>query len=147
MNAPVDASLVATGNPSRIKPVAWFYLFIGRILQVGSTWKVAAASFVWLFATTGVYPLLLPDEGRYVGVAWNMLSAGQLSTPLLDGLPFFHKPPLFYWVSALSLHLLGSSEWAARMSSVLAATLTLRLLLDWKGVVEGECELVVFEFG
>src|SRR3546814_6839087 len=100
--------------------------------DLGSTWKVAAASFVWLFATTGVYPLLLPDEGRYVGVAWNMLSAGQLSTPLLDGLPFFHKPPLFYWVSALSLHLLGSSEWAARMSSVLAATLTITLLLDRK---------------
>ena len=50
----------------------------------------------WLAVLVGIRPLMLPDEGRYVGVAWEMLSSGDWLTPTLDGLPFFHKPPLFY---------------------------------------------------
>lgn len=65
---------------------------------------------------------MLPDEGRYVGVAWEMLISGNWLVPTLDGLPFFHKPPLFYWLTGASLGLLGESEWAARAASLLAAT-------------------------
>jgi 4-amino-4-deoxy-L-arabinose transferase-like glycosyltransferase len=72
--------------------------------------------------------LLLPDEGRYVGVAWSMLDVGQFSVPRLDGLPFFHKPPLFYWITALAMQCFGANEWAARLSSVLSATLMVGLL-------------------
>lgn len=88
-----------------------------------STWLVALAAFVWFAASTWSWPLLLPDEGRYVGVAWNMLSQGEWGVPLLNGLPFFHKPPLFYWLTASSMWLFGPNEWAARMASVLGATL------------------------
>lgn len=102
--------------------------FISTMLEVRSTWIVACVAFLWLSATTGLYPLLLPDEGRYVGVAWNMLAAGQYSVPRLDGLPFFHKPPLFYWITALSLNVFGANEWAARVSSVAGATLMVTLL-------------------
>ncbi|HUG60090.1 MAG TPA: glycosyltransferase family 39 protein, partial [Candidimonas sp.] len=93
-----------------------------------STALVSIVVFVWLAATTGLYPLLLPDEGRYVGIAWNMLSVGQYAVPRLDGLPFFHKPPLFYWLTALSLNVFGVNEWAARLSSVLSATLMAAVL-------------------
>ena len=76
----------------------------------------------WLAATAGVRPLMLPDEGRYVGVAWEMLRSGNWLTPTLDGLPFFHKPPLFYWITASTLSVFGPNEWAARLASVLGAT-------------------------
>lgn len=99
-----------------------------RMLEIRSTWLVAILTFVWLSATTWTRPLLLPDEGRYVGVAWGMLDVGQAWVPRLDGLPFFHKPPLFYWVTALSLQLFGVNEWAARMCSVLGATLMVAML-------------------
>ena len=99
-----------------------------KVLAVRSTWVVALATFVWLAATTWTRPLLLPDEGRYVGVAWHMLSSGQFSVPRLDGLPFFHKPPLFYWITALAMKVFGANEWAARLSSVLSATLIVTLL-------------------
>lgn len=99
-----------------------------KILNVQSTALVSIVVFVWLATTTGLYPLLLPDEGRYVGVAWNMLSVGQYSVPRLDGLPFFHKPPLFYWLTALSLNVFGVNEWAARLCSVLSATLMATVL-------------------
>lgn len=67
---------------------------------------------------------MMPDEGRYVGVAWEMLNSGNWWVPTLDGLPFFHKPPLFYWLTALSLHVFGSNEWAGRLASVAAAIVT-----------------------
>lgn len=99
-----------------------------RWTRDGSTWWVAFLSFAWLSATTGLYPLLLPDEGRYVGVAWSMLSSDQLWVPRLDGLPFFHKPPLFYWLTALSLQLFGVNEWAARLCSVMSGVASVALL-------------------
>jgi 4-amino-4-deoxy-L-arabinose transferase-like glycosyltransferase len=87
----------------------------------GCGW-LALCVFLWLAATTWAYPLLLPDEGRYVGVAWHMLVSGDYLTPRLDGMPFFHKPPLFYWLTAGSLAVFGDNAWAGRLVSVLAAT-------------------------
>jgi 4-amino-4-deoxy-L-arabinose transferase-like glycosyltransferase len=77
----------------------------------------------WLASTAWARPLMLPDEGRYVAVAWEMLQSGQWSTPLLNGLPFFHKPPLFYWITAASLKLFGMGEWPARAAPLLGAAL------------------------
>lgn len=93
------------------------------LLRARSTWLVGLAAFVWFAASTWSWPLLLPDEGRYVGVAWNMLNQGEWGVPLLNGLPFFHKPPLFYWLTASSMWVFGPNEWTARMASVLGATL------------------------
>ncbi|UHL62653.1 glycosyltransferase family 39 protein [Paralcaligenes sp. KSB-10] len=100
---------------------------VSRALDVQSTWLVALATVIWLSATAWTRPLILPDEGRYVGVAWGMLKLGDWAVPRLDGLPFFHKPPLFYWITALSMELFGVNEWAARLTSVLAATLIVSL--------------------
>jgi 4-amino-4-deoxy-L-arabinose transferase-like glycosyltransferase len=80
------------------------------------------ALFAWLAATAWLRPLALPDEGRYVGVAWEMLRSGNWLVPTLDTLPYFHKPPLFYWLTATSLALFGINDWAARLPSLLAAT-------------------------
>jgi 4-amino-4-deoxy-L-arabinose transferase-like glycosyltransferase len=76
---------------------------------------------VWLGATLGLRPLFVPDEGRYVGVALAMLHSGDWLVPKLDGLPFFHKPPLFYWITASALAVFGPHEWAARAAPFLAA--------------------------
>ncbi len=75
----------------------------------------------WLLATAWIRPLALPDEGRYVGVAWDMLGSGDWLVPRLDSLPYFHKPPLFYWITACSLAVFGPSEWAARAAPLLGA--------------------------
>ena len=78
---------------------------------------------LWLAATAWMRPLMLPDEGRYVGVAWEMLRSGDWLTPTLNGLPFFHKPPLFYWITAGSMTLLGPQQWAVRVAAILGASL------------------------
>src|SRR5574337_1051275 len=84
---------------------------------------VLALILAWLAATAWMRPLMLPDEGRYAEVAWEMLRSGDWLTPTLDGLPFFHKPPLFYWITAAALSVAGLTEIAARAASLLGATL------------------------
>lgn len=88
-------------------------------------------ALAWLALTIWVRPLALPDEGRYVSVAWEMLSSGNLLYPTLDGLPFFHKPPLFYWITAGSLGVFGPSEWAARVAPLLGAGIAAFTLYDF----------------
>lgn len=93
---------------------------MSRFVDTRSTWLVMLAAAVWLAATAGIRPLMLPDEGRYVGVAWEMLTAADWLVPRLDGMPFFHKPPLFYWLTTLSLSLFGAYELPARAASLVA---------------------------
>ncbi|MEO5738735.1 MAG: glycosyltransferase family 39 protein [Variovorax sp.] len=85
--------------------------------------------FCWLAATGGWRRFTAPDEGRYAGVAYEMLRSGDWLVPRLDGLPFFHKPPLFYWISASAMSVFGASEWPARLPSLLGATATASGLL------------------
>jgi 4-amino-4-deoxy-L-arabinose transferase-like glycosyltransferase len=88
--------------------------------RLGPAVTLLAAVF-WLAVTAWVRPLMLPDEGRYVGVAWEMLRSGNWLVPTLDGLPYFHKPPLFYWITSASLWAFGMHEWAARVAPLLGA--------------------------
>ena len=86
--------------------------------------QVAALAIVaWLAWAIGVHPLTLPEEGRYVGVAWEMLRSGDWLVPTENGLPFFHKPPLFYWLTALSMQVFGPNAAAARLAPLLGACL------------------------
>jgi 4-amino-4-deoxy-L-arabinose transferase-like glycosyltransferase len=37
-----------------------------------------------------------------------MLRSGSHAVPLLDGMPYFHKPPLYYWLTELSFTVFGA---------------------------------------
>jgi 4-amino-4-deoxy-L-arabinose transferase-like glycosyltransferase len=94
-----------------------------------SNWTPLAGRFLlavgaWLAWLAWLRPLTLPDEGRYAGVAWDMLRSGSHAVPLLDGMPYFHKPPLYYWLTELSFSVFGVHPWAARVPSWLAAWAT-----------------------
>ncbi|MGD8897703.1 MAG: glycosyltransferase family 39 protein, partial [Acidobacteriota bacterium] len=71
----------------------------------------------------GAVPLLGPDEPRYTRVAVEMHRAGEWVTPTLQGEPWLEKPPLFYWLAGGAFSLLGETETAARLPSVLATLL------------------------
>ncbi len=77
----------------------------------------------WLLCTAAWRPLAMPDEGRYASISLEMAISGHWAVPLLNGLPFFHKPPLFYWINAAALKLFGADPWVARMASMLGAWL------------------------
>jgi 4-amino-4-deoxy-L-arabinose transferase-like glycosyltransferase len=44
-----------------------------------------------------------------------MLDSGDWVTPRLNGLKYFEKPPLQYWVTAAAFSVFGADEWTARL--------------------------------
>ncbi len=73
------------------------------------------------------YPLFEPDETRYAQIALEMHDTGDWVVPRLNGEPYLDKPPMLYWLMALSYKVLGVSEQAARLPTALAALLTVLL--------------------
>ena len=72
-------------------------------------------------------PGLLDDvDSVYIEIAREMLKRHDFVTPYIDGIRFFDKPPLMYWLAAGSMHIFGAHDWAGRLP---LALLTLALLL------------------
>jgi 4-amino-4-deoxy-L-arabinose transferase-like glycosyltransferase len=77
---------------------------------------------LWLFCRgLGGPGLMDPDEGRYAEIAREMLLLKDWLIPHLNLLPYLEKPPLVYWLTALSFSAQGQTEWAARLPSALSA--------------------------
>lgn len=67
-------------------------------------------------------PLSDTTEPRYVEIARIMAESGDWITPWLsEGTPLWGKPPLSIWCQAISFGVLGVSEFAARLPSLLSA--------------------------
>lgn len=72
----------------------------------------------------GVLPLMDKTEARYGEIARLMSETGNWITPQIDyGLPFWAKPPLSTWTSALSISLFGSSEFFVRFPYLIVMVL------------------------
>ncbi len=75
--------------------------------------------------TLGTMALTDNTEARYAGISWNMFRSGDWVTPrvYLSGklVPFWAKPPLFFWMTSLSFETCGASEWSARLPNALVA--------------------------
>ena len=70
----------------------------------------------------GAAPLDDPGEGQHAEIAREMLG-GSWITPRLNGVRYFDKPPLLYWLTAAAFHRLGPTEGAARLASLAGALL------------------------
>lgn len=71
----------------------------------------------------GNRPLSVPDEGRYVEIPREMTVSGDYLTPRLDGVKYFEKPVLFYWLEAFSIKLFGLNEFTLRLWPAVLALL------------------------
>jgi 4-amino-4-deoxy-L-arabinose transferase-like glycosyltransferase len=49
-----------------------------------------------------------------------MMQRHDYITPYINGIRFFDKPPLLYWMAAGSMHIFGVHDWAARLPLALA---------------------------
>ena len=74
----------------------------------------ALFTVVW-FSTLEYRKLIKPDEGRYAEIAREMAVSGDWVTPRLNGIKYFEKPPLQYWVTAAAFKTFGENEWTARL--------------------------------
>jgi 4-amino-4-deoxy-L-arabinose transferase-like glycosyltransferase len=91
--------------------------------------SVCLIILAWLVLHIGglFTPGLLDDvDSVYMEIAREMLKRHDFVTPYIDGIRFFDKPPLMYWLAAGSMHIFGAHDWAGRLP---LALLTLALLL------------------
>ena len=79
------------------------------------------------FQTLGRFPLIEPDEGRYAEIPREMIERCDFITPLLNYVKYFEKPPLHYWLNALSMSVFGQNEFAARCPGALMGLMTVIL--------------------
>jgi 4-amino-4-deoxy-L-arabinose transferase-like glycosyltransferase len=66
-------------------------------------------------------PSLMDDvDATQAQIARNMLDSGDWVTARLDGVPYLEKPPLKYWMIAVSYKIFGVRDWAARLPIALS---------------------------
>ena len=70
---------------------------------------------VWFGYELGSRSLWHPDEGRYSEIPREMVATGDYLTPRLNGVKYFEKPVLFYWLQAGAIKLFGVNEWSLRL--------------------------------
>jgi 4-amino-4-deoxy-L-arabinose transferase-like glycosyltransferase len=89
--------------------------------QIPHRWRTSSlaliVSFWAILQLGGIFtPGLLDDvDSVYIQIAREMLQRHDFVTPTIDGIRFFDKPPLMYWMAAGSMHLFGIHDWAARL--------------------------------
>jgi len=72
-------------------------------------------------------PHLMDDEdAARAQISRNMIQTHDWITPRLDGVRYFEKPPLMYWMVAVSMETFGDNETAARVPTFLCS-----ILLCW----------------
>ncbi|MDR3580673.1 MAG: glycosyltransferase family 39 protein [Oryzomonas sp.] len=103
---------------------------IAFLFSRGTRWGVDLLFLSLMFGsvylqTLGRFSLLEPDEGRYAEIPREMLELGDYITPHLNYVKYFEKPPLLYWLNALSMKLFGLTEFAARFPTALCGVGTI----------------------
>ncbi len=96
-------------------------------------------------ATIGWGDLYNETDGQYAGAAREMIESHNWLLPTNDGIPRWQKPPLVYWMIAVSLKAFGLTTSAVRLPFGLAicATVALTFLIGdrlggpWRGFVAG----------
>lgn len=87
-------------------------------------------TYLFIWAALGLLPLFLrplwePDEARYAEIPREMVASHNWLTPTLNGVLYFEKPPLQYWMTAVSYKLFGLHDWAARLPLAVATAIML----------------------
>lgn len=75
----------------------------------------AVAIGVTYLSALGHAGLAEPDEPRYGEIAREMLELHDWVTPHLNYVKYFEKPPLVYWLTAITLHCFGTGELVVRL--------------------------------
>jgi len=82
------------------------------------------AALLFFAAGLGVRPYLTPSEARYIEIPRQMLATGDWLTPRINGVPYFEKPALFYWLQASVMQFFGTGEFAGRIMTAILSALT-----------------------
>ena len=73
--------------------------------------------FVVAFCLYGLPNFYAPDETRYSEVAREMLANKDFLVPYINGIVFFHKAPIVYWITCFFMSVFGENTWGARLAN------------------------------
>ena len=85
-------------------------------------------AIIW-FGNLEYRKLIRPDEGRYAEIPREMVVSGVWTTPRLNDLKYFEKPPLQYWATAAAYEVFGEHQWTSRIWAALTGFAG--ILLAW----------------
>src|SRR5512146_26328 len=85
-------------------------------------------AIIW-FGNLEYRKLIRPDEGRYAEIPREMVVSGDWTTPRLNDLKYFEKPPLQYWATAVAYEVFGEHQWTSRLWAALTGFAG--ILLAW----------------
>lgn len=77
---------------------------------------IALAAFLYFFQL-GAPSVWDQDEGQMLASALEMVKSGDFLTPHLNSAVYFHKPPLYAWLTAMLFKLFGFTEFWGRLSA------------------------------
>jgi 4-amino-4-deoxy-L-arabinose transferase-like glycosyltransferase len=86
-------------------------------------WSICAGvlggALILIFYRLGEGSLYDWDEAIYAQAAKEMLRTGAWGSITWEGYPFFHKPPLYLWFTALTYQVIGIGEFGTRLWAAL----------------------------
>ncbi|NJK39392.1 MAG: glycosyltransferase family 39 protein [Oscillatoriales cyanobacterium RM2_1_1] len=88
------------------------------LISGGGLLLITGLGFLWNLGSTGLVDETEPlfaEAARQMTLTWDWV------TPYFNGETRFDKPPLIYWLMAISYRLIGVNSWAVRLPSALAA--------------------------
>lgn len=103
-----------------------------------SLWLIWACASGFVLVGLGSFGILDNNEGLYADISREMLVSRNWRCwiiPHLNGLPYMEKPPLLYWLTALSFAIFGVSEWSSRLVPALSSLACVAMLLQFGRVV------------
>ena len=98
------------------------------MLQLKTAWPlllILAIAACFFIPFLGAVHLFDWDEINFAESAREMLVTGNYSKVQIDYHPFWEKPPLFFWLQAMSMHVFGVNEFAARFPNAVTGIITL----------------------
>ena len=102
--------------PKFLRPVARVFPGLMGLLQANRLLALVLVVALVRLAMLGTYPLMDTTEARYGDIGRMMAVSGDWITPWFrPGIPFWGKPPLSFWCTALSFNLFGVNEFTARL--------------------------------
>jgi 4-amino-4-deoxy-L-arabinose transferase-like glycosyltransferase len=101
-----------------------------KIIQKKHFFTIAIVLLIiWRAFLNAAIPLMDKTEARYAEIARIMAETNDYITPQIDyGIPFWAKPPLSTWLSALSFDAFGVSEFTARLPYLVFSILLVFLI-------------------
>ncbi len=86
---------------------------------------LALLGLLAVVAVGSVLDVMEVDAAQYAGMSRDMLRSGDLTHLHFRGADYLDKPPLLFWLSALSFKVFGVYNWSYKLPSILFAFLAL----------------------